>query len=105
MRGLVIDRVRARHAQKRARQIRHHVARHRARRAGREPGSACRRSATRSTSWSTLEPGLAEVVDLKFFCGFTLADIANMKGVSERTIQRQWDKARMLLHRALASHG
>ena len=46
--------------------------------------------------------GLAEVVDLKFFCGFTLGDIANMKGISERTVQRQWDKARMLLHRALA---
>ena len=50
-----------------------------------------------------LEPELAEVVDLKFFCGLTLADIAGMKGVSERTMQRQWDKARMLLHRALAA--
>ena len=50
-----------------------------------------------------LEPELAEVVDLKFFCGLTLADIANMKGVSERTVQRQWDKARMLLHRTLAA--
>ena len=34
--------------------------------------------------------------------GFTLADIASMKGISERTVQRQWDKARMFLHRALA---
>ena len=50
-----------------------------------------------------VEPELAEVVDLKFFCGLTLADIASMKGVSERTMQRQWDKARMLLHRALAA--
>ena len=52
---------------------------------------------------ATLEPELAEVVDLKFVCGFTLAEIANMKGVSERTMQRQCDKPRMLVHRALAA--
>jgi hypothetical protein len=33
------------------------------------------------------------------------ADIATMKGVSERTVQRQWDKARMPLHRSLAERG
>ena len=48
-----------------------------------------------------LEPGLAEVVDLKFFCGFSFAEIAAMRGVSERTVQRNWDKARLYLHRAL----
>jgi len=49
-----------------------------------------------------LEPELANVVDLKFFCGFTVAEIAAMRGVSERTVQRQWEKARLLLYRALA---
>jgi RNA polymerase sigma factor (TIGR02999 family) len=44
---------------------------------------------------------LAEVVDLKFFCGFSFADIAAMQGVSERTVQRQWEKARVYLHHAL----
>jgi RNA polymerase sigma factor (TIGR02999 family) len=48
-----------------------------------------------------LEPELAEVVDLKFFCGFTLVEIAQMHQVSERTVQRRWEKARMLLHHAL----
>jgi len=102
MRGLVIDRVRARHAQKRgggfvitsldtehAEQIANPEALQ-------DIGDAL-------DELATLEPGLAEVVDLKFFCGLTLADIAGMKGVSERTMQRQWDKARMLLHRALAA--
>jgi DNA-directed RNA polymerase specialized sigma24 family protein len=41
---------------------------------------------------------LSQVVDLKFFCGFTFAEIAGMKNVSERTVQRYWDKARTLLH-------
>jgi DNA-directed RNA polymerase specialized sigma24 family protein len=44
---------------------------------------------------------LAEVVDLKFFCGFSFAEIAAMRDVSERTIQRHWEKARMYLYRAI----
>ena len=50
---------------------------------------------------ATLEPGLAELVDLKFFCGFSFAEIAAMRGVSERTVQRDWAKARLLLHEAI----
>ena len=46
---------------------------------------------------------LAEVVDLKFFCGFSFRDIAAMRGVSERTVQRDWEKARIYLHHALRS--
>jgi len=48
-----------------------------------------------------LEPALAELVDLHFFCGYTFAEIAGMRGVSERTVQRGWQKARLLLHHAL----
>ena len=50
---------------------------------------------------SGIEPGLAEIVDLKFFCGFSFAEIAAMRGVSERTIQRNWEKARLYLHQAV----
>lgn len=49
------------------------------------------------------EAPLAEIVDLKFFCGFTFAEIAAMKNTSERTVQRQWEKARIYLHRALST--
>jgi len=52
---------------------------------------------------ATLEPDLAHVVDLKFFCGFTFAEIASFRGLSERTVQRHWDKARIYLHNALRS--
>lgn len=44
---------------------------------------------------------LAEIVDLRFFCGFTFAEIAAMKNISERTAQRHWEKARIYLHRKL----
>jgi RNA polymerase sigma factor (TIGR02999 family) len=51
---------------------------------------------------AALEPALAELVDLKFFCGFTFGEIAGLRGVTERTVQRDWAKARVLLHRFLA---
>ena len=48
-----------------------------------------------------VEPELAEVVDMKFFCGFSFAEIAAMRHLSERTVQRQWQKARIYLHQEL----
>lgn len=48
-----------------------------------------------------LEPSLAEIVDMKFFCGFSFAEIAAMRNLSERTVQRQWQKARIYLHQEL----
>ena len=44
-----------------------------------------------------MDPRLAEVVDLRYFCGFSLAEIATLRGASERTVQRDWEKARLLL--------
>jgi RNA polymerase sigma factor (TIGR02999 family) len=44
------------------------------------------------------DPGLAEVVDLKYFCGFSFAEIAKLRGISERTVQRDWQKVRLLLY-------
>lgn len=55
------------------------------------------------------DPRLAEVVDLRYFCGFTFDDIAAQRGTSKRTIQRDWEKARMILFQqvkdALEDHG
>jgi len=48
-----------------------------------------------------LEPALAELVDLHFFCGFSFAEVAALREVSERTVGRDWRKARLLLHQAL----
>ncbi len=51
---------------------------------------------------AAVEPRLAQVVELKYFSGFSLVDIAAMWGLSERTLQREWEKARLFLHRALS---
>jgi len=45
---------------------------------------------------------LAEVVDLKYFGGFSFAEIAALWGMSERTVQRDWEKARIFLHKCLS---
>lgn len=50
-----------------------------------------------------VEPELAEVVDLKYFCGMSVREIAELTKTSERTLQRRWDKARLFLHHALKS--
>ena len=49
----------------------------------------------------TVDQRLVRVVDLKFFCGFSFNEIAEMLGVTERTIQRDWEKARIFLFRRL----
>jgi RNA polymerase sigma factor (TIGR02999 family) len=56
------------------------------------------------TAIAEIQPRLAQIVDLKFFCGFSFAEIAGVLGVSERTAQRDWDKARMLLRSHLIEH-
>jgi RNA polymerase sigma factor (TIGR02999 family) len=48
-----------------------------------------------------VDSALAEIVDLRFFCGFSFAEIASMRNVSERTVQRHWEKARIYLHRSI----
>jgi RNA polymerase sigma factor (TIGR02999 family) len=48
-----------------------------------------------------IDRSLAEVVDLKFFCGFTVEEIAEMKGLSERSVRRKWDKARLYLYESI----
>lgn len=52
---------------------------------------------------ATIEPRLAEVVDLKYFCGFSFAEIAALRGASERTVQRDWEKARLILFQELGA--
>ena len=47
----------------------------------------------------------AEIIELKFFCGLSFAEIAAMRRTSERTIQRSWEKGRLYLHHAIGDAG
>ena len=43
------------------------------------------------------DPELAQLVELRVFSGLDLAEVAALKGVSERTVQRSWRSARAFL--------
>jgi DNA-directed RNA polymerase specialized sigma24 family protein len=47
------------------------------------------------------EARLAELVDLKYFCGFSFEEIAAQRASSVRTVQRDWEKARLILFNGL----
>jgi len=102
MRGLIIDHVRNRQAQKRggrfeitslATEIAESV----------PDDRELTRISEALDELAKSEPSLAEIVDLKFFCGFSFAEIAAMKSLSERTVQRKWEKARIYLHRKISA--
>lgn len=42
-------------------------------------------------------PDLVELVHLRYFCGATVAEIAELQGVSTRSVERAWEFARAWL--------
>jgi len=101
MRGLIIDYVRQRRAQKRGglfhlTQLDTQIAE-----AAADEDSLSRLGDALAELGRADAP-LAELVDLKYFCGLSFAEIAALRGVSERTIQRDWSKARLILHGLVA---
>jgi RNA polymerase sigma factor (TIGR02999 family) len=53
---------------------------------------------------AALEPRLAKLVELRYFGGFTEAEIAASLGVTDRTLRRDWLKASALLRAMLQPH-
>jgi RNA polymerase sigma factor (TIGR02999 family) len=100
MRNLIIDYVRARHAQKRGGEITF-ITDGQGEVDGPDSAASLATLGDALDELARLDASLAELVDLKFFSGFSFGEIAAMRGVSERTVQRDWVKARLLLHTAL----
>lgn len=48
-------------------------------------------------SLARLEPRLAQVVEMRYFGGLTEIEIGEVLGLTERTVRRDWEKARLLL--------
>ena len=100
MRGLIIDLVRERRALKRGAAF--HITQ-----LPTELGpmdgdeTALTRLSDALDELATHDARLAEVVDLKYFCGYTFDDIAAQRGTSTKTVQRDWEKARVILFRQL----
>ena len=51
------------------------------------------------------EPRLANLIDLRFFAGLSSAEIAALQNVNERTVLRDWRRARAHLYDALYADG
>ena len=51
----------------------------------------------------TIDPELAELVEMRYFGGYSEVEIAELQGVNERTVRRRWDKARAWLFVALGN--
>ncbi|HET6603369.1 MAG TPA: ECF-type sigma factor [Xanthomonadaceae bacterium] len=105
MRQITIDRVRAQRA---------------ARRGGGAPHESLAGAAAQSdgrdlpellaldaalTRLDALEPRLARLVELRFFAGMGLEEAGAALGLSERTLKRDWRRARAFLHGAMEGAG
>lgn len=101
MRGLVIDHVRQRLAVKRGGAFQLTALDTAIEDAVAAPATDFPRLNDALVELQAVDPALAELVDLHFFCGCSFGEIAGLRGVSERTVQRDWQKARLLLHDVL----
>ncbi len=57
------------------------------------------------TALADFDPKLAQLVELRFFGGWMIEEVAELRGVSGRTVKRDWRKARAFLYRALHGDG
>lgn len=53
----------------------------------------------------SVEPELARLVEWRFFAGLSVEEIAELVGVSDRTVKRRWRSARAFLYQDLAAQG
>jgi len=54
------------------------------------------------TGLERIDPQLAQIVEMRYFAGFTVDEVADHLDTSVRTVARQWNKARLLLMDALS---
>ena len=101
MRGLIVDHARERAAQKRGGGFRVVTLNEEAAGLSQADDAEILRVGAALEELARVDPPLAGLVDLKFFCGFSFSEIAQVRGVSERTVQRQWEKARIYLRRRI----
>lgn len=103
MRSVVVDLVRARKAERRGGEAEHVTLN-----TTRIDGTATSRPDEvlqvheALDSLAAVDPRLASVVEMRYFGGLSESEIAQALGVTERTVQRDWQKARLFLSTAIA---
>jgi len=51
---------------------------------------------------ANLAPELKELVELRYFAGLTVAEVSELTGKPVRSVERDWEKARLLLRQLIA---
>lgn len=101
MRSIVVDEVRKRHAERRGGSAEHVELDTESVGALAADDDQIMRVHEALDDLAALDPRLARVVEMRYFAGLSETEIADALGVTERTVRRDWDKARTLLFEAL----
>lgn len=99
MRSIIVDEIRKRHAERRGGSAQHvelDTSAH-----GGPPDEQVLLVHEALDQLAAMDPRLGKVVEMRYFAGLTEEDIAGVLGVTERTVRRDWEKARVLLFEAL----
>jgi RNA polymerase sigma factor (TIGR02999 family) len=99
---VLVDRARARVALKRGGELRHITFDEREIGAEEQPETLLQLDEALERL-AEVAPRLVRVVECRFFGGLTEHEIAEALGLTVRTVERDWAKARMMLRRALES--
>lgn len=98
MRRALLDHVRAKHAQKRE-----HEKVELSTGIGDEPNVEVEELNSALERLAEIDPERAGIVEMRYFGGMDIGDIAHVTGMSESTVKRRWNTARLWLLEALSS--
>jgi RNA polymerase sigma factor (TIGR02999 family) len=100
MRSIIVDFVRQRHAERRGGDN-VHIPLDAAAESLRSNEDEVLRVSEALDELAKVDERLVKIVEMRYFAGFTEEDIALALGINERTVRRDWQKARLLLSLAL----
>lgn len=101
MRSVIVDFVRERFAQRRGGDVLHVTLNSQIGDASSEGESEILRVHEALDELAQYDPRMVHVIEMRYFAGMTETEIADALGVTDRTVRRDWEKARLLLAEAL----
>lgn len=48
-----------------------------------------------------LSPGYHQLIEMRYFAGLSVREVAELRGISTRSVEREWEKARAFLHQLM----
>ncbi len=101
MRSIIVDAARAGLAQRRGGDAEHVTLNTEAAEGAQSPEDEILDVDAALTELAKLDPRLVRVVEMRYFGGMKDSEIAQALGLTDRTVRRDWEKARLLLGKAL----